>query len=128
MLRFIFSILLFLYAFDNPVQGPPSVNSENPGSNEIFKSELKENLLCLPIRDEKIFKNLKEAEEYFKCLLKEREVLEGDFYGINLTAYRYVNIFYRLEYIHYRIRRIDEEIKRTKLAICELREEGRLSC
>ena len=65
-------------------------------------------------------KNLKEAEEYLKCLLKKRKVLVGDFYGVNLTAYRYVNIFDRLGYTRYKIAEIDIKIKRAKFAISKL--------
>ena len=65
--------------------------------------------------------DLKEAEEYLQCLSKERETMEGDFYGINITAYRYVNIFDRLGYIRYRIDYIDKEIEKIQLQIKKLK-------
>ncbi len=70
-----------------------------------------------------LIEELKKAKKYLKCLLRERNVLEGDFYGINLTAYRYVNIFDRLGYIRYRIMQIEKKIKKTKLKISELKKE-----
>jgi hypothetical protein len=72
------------------------------------------------LKEEKTFKDREEAEEYLKCLLDERKVLEGDFYGINITAYRYINIFYFRGYIRQKIFQIDREIKRTKSAILDL--------
>lgn len=69
------------------------------------------------LKEERTFKDRKEAEAYIYCLLEERKVLEGDFYGLNLTAYRYVNIFYRRGYIQHKIFNIDKEIKRTKSAL-----------
>jgi hypothetical protein len=69
------------------------------------------------LEEEKTFKDRGEAGKYLQCLLEERKVLEGDFYGLNLTAYRYVNIFYRRGYIQHKIFNIDKEIKRTKSAL-----------
>lgn len=62
----------------------------------------------------RVFSSLEEAQEHLESLKKERQILEGDFYGINITDYRYENIFFRLGFIRYRIERIDEEIIRTK--------------
>lgn len=76
--------------------------------------------------EEKIFQSLKEAEDYLQSLLKEREILTGDFYGINITAYRYSHIFYPLSYIGYRIKKIDEKIKKTKLQIDKLKNKDRI--
>ncbi|MFQ6108504.1 MAG: hypothetical protein ACE5L7_03005 [Candidatus Aminicenantales bacterium] len=73
--------------------------------------------------NEKTLEELREAEKRLRCLLRERGVLVGDFYGINITAYRYVNIFDRLRYIRYRIRQIDKKIKETKLKILELKKK-----
>lgn len=64
---------------------------------------------------------LKEVENRLTRLLKERDILTGDFYGINLTAYRYVNIFDRLGYIRCRITQIDREIKKIRLDLCEMK-------
>lgn len=72
------------------------------------------------LKEEKAFKDRGEAEKYLECLLEERKVLEGDFYGLNLTAYRYVNIFYRRGYIRHKIFNIDKEIKRTKSALRDI--------
>jgi len=69
----------------------------------------------------KDFKNIEEAKKYLEGLIKEREILVGDFYGINITAYRYVNIFYPLGYIRYRIQKIDEEIVLVKKEIEKLK-------
>ena len=78
-------------------------------------------------RDRKIdkeeipFKNLNEAQDYLRGLLKERKEFEKDFYGVNITAHRYVNIFNRMGYIRYRITEIDKEIKKTKSEIDRLK-------
>jgi len=130
MLRFLFLILLFLSVLSYPVKQAFSVNVEEEGKleieeknsrvKEIFKMEMRGDQSCLASKEKKIFKNLKEAEEYLRYLLKEREVLVGDFYGVNLTAYRYVNIFDRMRYICYKIRQIDKKIKKTKFRISEL--------
>jgi len=90
------------------------------GSIEIYKKGIKRNQSDSAQKEKKTFKNREEAEEYLNCLLEERKVLEGDFFGINITVYRYVNIFYRRGYIGYKIFEIDKEIKRTKSAIRDL--------
>ena len=89
--------------------------------NKIFRSGFEENISYLTEKRKRILKKLKEAEECLKCLLKEREIRVGDFWGINITAYRYVNIFDRRNYIRYKIMQIDKKIKKTKLKICKLR-------
>ena len=91
--------------------------------NEIFRKRFEEDKSCLAEKRREIFRKLKKAEEYLKCLLKEREILVEDFWGINITAYRYVNIFDRRNYIRYRIMQVDKKIKKTKLKICELRKK-----
>jgi len=94
---------------------------ENFRADRMSKIRLQVDQYCS--REEgKDFKNLEEAEKYLQCLLRERDILEKDFYGVNLTAYRYVNIFYRLGYIRYRLKQIEEEIKETKIEICRLRD------
>jgi len=70
--------------------------------------------------EKRTFKDSKEAEGYLKCLLEERKILEGDFFGINITSYRYVNVFYPRGYIRSKIFEIDKEMKRTKSAIRDL--------
>ncbi len=133
MHRFLFLILLSLSVFCNPVQqafsleveheGKLKIEEENSRVNEIFNKELRGDQSCLASKGKKIFKSLEEAEEYLRCLLKERKVLVGDFYGVNLTACRYVNIFGRMGYIRYKIKQIDKKIKKTKLKISELKKE-----
>jgi hypothetical protein len=71
----------------------------------------------------KILKGLKEAEKSLKSLVKERETLVGDFWGINITARRYDNIFDRRNYIRYKIVQTDKEIQKTKLKISNLKKE-----
>ncbi len=88
------------------------------GENELPPKGFQWGQSCL--EEEKAFKDRGEAEKYLECLLEERKVLERDFYGLNLTAYRYVNIFYRRGYIRHKIFNIDKEIKRTKSALCDL--------
>lgn len=90
------------------------------GSIGIYKKGIKRDRSDSAEKEKKTFKTKEEAEEYLSCLLEERKVLEGDFFGINITAYRYVNIFYRRGYIGYKIFEIDKEIKRTKSAIRDL--------
>lgn len=62
----------------------------------------------------RVFSSLEEAQEHLESLKKERQILEGDFYGINITVYRYENVFFRLGFIRYRIEKVDEEIIRTQ--------------
>jgi len=88
--------------------------------NKIFRRMFEEDQSYLAEKRRKIFKKLKKAEEYLRCLLKEREIRIGDFWGINITAYRYVNIFDCRNYIRYRIMQIDKKIKKTKIKISEL--------
>ena len=71
----------------------------------------------------KISKELKEAEESLKTLVKERDILVGDFWGINITARRYDNVFDRRNYIRYKIVQTDKKIKKTKFKISNLRKE-----
>jgi hypothetical protein len=71
----------------------------------------------------KEIETLKEAEEYLKELLKQRNILVGDFFGINQTGYRYALVFDRLGYIRYRIVKTDKEIKAIKQKIAELKEK-----
>lgn len=133
MLRFLFLILLSLSVVCYPVQQSFSLNvkeerklkieEENSRANEIFKKRRQVDQCCLACKEKRILKNLKEAKEYLRCLLRERKILIQDFYGLNLTAYRYVNIFDRLGYIRYRIRQVDKEIKKTKFKISELKKE-----
>ncbi len=88
-------------------------NSFDKIEREI-RNEQMENQCCL-------MKELRKAKEYLKCLLNERNVLIGDFYGVNITAYRYVNVFNRLGYIRYKIAIVEKEIEKTKLKISELK-------
>jgi len=88
------------------------------GENELSPERFQWGQSCL--EEERTFKDRGEAEKYLECLLEERKVLEGDFYGLNLTAYRYVNIFYHRGYIQHKIFNIDKEIKRTKSALRDI--------
>lgn len=72
----------------------------------------------------KDIQTLEEAEEYLEKLLKQRNILVGDFFGINQTAYRYALVFDRLGYIRYRIVQTDREIKAIKQKISELRKKS----
>lgn len=105
----------------NVRQGASLENEEkNLRADEMSKLSFEGYQPCSRGVVKKIFKSIEEAEEYLKCLLKEKEVLVGDFYGINLTAYRYVNIFDRLGYIRFKIAEIDIKIKRAKFLISKL--------
>ncbi len=73
----------------------------------------------------KLFTCLREAKDHLADLKRERDVLVGDFFGINITAYRYENIFYRRGYIRHRIEIIDKDILRTQNAIRKLRKDRR---
>jgi len=66
------------------------------------------------------FRTLDEAEKHLEWLLNQRNMLVGDFYGINQTGHRYVLIFDRLGYIRYRIVKIDKEIKATRRKISKM--------
>jgi len=88
------------------------------GQIQLIKPKIK-------IDDEKmkILKELKEAEECLKSLVKEREILVGDFWGINITAHRYVNIFDRRNYIRYKIMQTDKKIEKIEIKISNLKKE-----
>jgi len=63
-----------------------------------------------PLSEEEIATATKRLAE----LEKEKNILTGDFYGINQFGYRYVLVFDRLGYIRYRLIRINEEIAEIK--------------
>jgi hypothetical protein len=69
----------------------------------------------------KDIQTLEEAEKYLERLLKQRNTLVGDFYGINRTAYRYVMAFDRLGYIRSRIVKTDRKIKTIKRKITKFK-------
>ena len=133
MLRFSFLILLSFSLLGNLVEYGLSMNvgeganleneEKNLRANEMFKISLEEYQYCSRREVKKVFKSIEEAGECLKCLLKKREILVGDFYGVNITAYRYINIFDRLGYIRYKIVEFDKKIKIIKFAISELRRE-----
>ncbi|MCX7973654.1 MAG: hypothetical protein N3B16_04050 [Candidatus Aminicenantes bacterium] len=58
-----------------------------------------------------------ELEKKLEELKKQRDVLIGDFYGLNQQGYRYAFIFDRLGYIRYRIIKINEEIDQIQKKI-----------
>lgn len=130
MLRFSFLILFSISLLSNPVEYDLSMNvregvsleneEKNLRINEMSKISLEGYQYCPRRGVKKIFKSIEEAKEYLKCLLKGREVLGGDFYGVNLTTYRYVNIFDRLGYIRFKIAEIDIKIKRAEFEISKL--------
>lgn len=133
MFRSLSLILLSLPVLTSPIQkaffmdtGKEEMRNEEKKSraDEVFEPWMRYDKSCFQVLRKKTFKNLKEAEEYLRCLLKQRDMLVGDFYGINITAFRYVNIFDRLNYIRYKIMKVDKEIKETKLKICELRKRS----
>lgn len=109
---------------------PNSYEKQKPNWTDILR---KEKNRCTVVENAKELFNgidafnleeesyLKEIENRLRSLLKERDVLTGDFYGINLTAYRYVNIFDRLGYIRYKIKQINKEIKKMRLQLCEIK-------
>ena len=66
---------------------------------------------------------LKKAEECLDALVKERQIRGGDFWGINVTARRYDNVFDPRNYIRYKIMQVDKKTEATKLIICELRKK-----
>jgi hypothetical protein len=111
----IFIILLFHSVPVNYAHAALPNNVEHTEKVKIEKKNFSEN-------KEKTFKSLKEAEEHLRCLQKQRKTLTGDFYGINITAYCYANIFYPMGYIHYRIDQIDKEIEKVKLEIDKLKD------
>ena len=135
MIRHLFFILFSFCLIGYPIQKvlPLSIRREEKPkkeekasrSNEIFEMRPQVEKFCSSRIGKKSFKDLEKAEKCLKSLLKEREVLEGDFYGVNLTAYRYVNIFDRLNYIRYRIMQTDRKIKKVKCEIFELRKKIR---
>jgi len=106
---------------------PANENKANP--HKIKLIGYLDNLTKLPPMEKRIeekrraCKDLREYEECLRCLLKERDILVGDFYGINLRNYRYVNIFFPLGYISSRIAQVDKEIGKLKSEIDALRRE-----
>jgi hypothetical protein len=142
LFRFLLFILLFLFIFNNHVQAGAINNVEkrekleigekNSGTKEIAKTSRSKKIIMIGVskdkaslimlsrgidKEERAFKNLEEAQDHLRGLLKKREVFEKDFYGVNITAYRYANVFDRLGYIRYKISELDKEIKKTKSEI-----------
>lgn len=129
MFKFFSLILLSLSVLTNPIQknhirnrGKEEMRNGGKKSraDEVIEPWMRRYKFCLPRNVEESFKDLIEAEEYLKCLLKQRDILIGDFYGLNISVFRYVNIFDRMGYIRYKIMKVDEEIKKIKLEIYEL--------
>ena len=63
-----------------------------------------------PLSEEEIA----EARKRLTELEKEKNILTGDFYGLNQLGHRYALIFDRLGYIRYRLTIINEEIAEIK--------------
>ena len=98
---------------------------ERKAEHKMSRKSFGKDQSCLGENEKIFFKNLIEAEKHLKFLLRERDVLVGDFYGVNLTAYRYINIFHRLGYIRYRILQIDKEIRKLKFKISLMKKRSR---
>ncbi len=90
----------------------------NQGSQEIDK-------FSFQWTKGKEIQTLDEAEKYLETLMMRRNILVGDFFGINQTAYRYALVFDRLGYIRYRIVHTDKEIKAIKQKISELKKTNK---
>jgi hypothetical protein len=109
-----------VFATEGKVVGPKMSQQEvaeidwNKESQEIDKHSLQ-------WTKGKEIQTLDEAEKYLERLMMLRNILVGDFFGINQTAHRYAMVFDRLEYIRYRISQIDKEIKAVKQKIAELK-------
>jgi len=118
--RFLLALVLFLSVQENHFHAASSKIQE---VEEKSEAKIKDSPWNQKGDTLASFETVKEAEEYLQFLRKEKQKLEGDFYGINITAYRYVNIFYPLGYIRYKIKKIDEEMRRVESEIEKLKEK-----
>jgi septation ring formation regulator EzrA len=128
----ILCIFCFLLISNSVIQAP-SQEKEAADSKKIRQKLTKKENNKLPQEIDKFslqwtigkdIQTLEEAEKYLEKLLKQRNILVGDFFGINQTAYRYALVFDRLGYIRYRIVKTDREIKAIKQKIAELRKKS----
>lgn len=113
MMRELLSVFFFLFfikglALEAPWLGP---------RNEAWKKDIQSptRRLGWAQRNKRNLGEMEDVDKLLRPLLKEKDVLVGDFYGINITAYRYVNVFDRLRYIRYRIQKIDEKIQKLRI-------------
>lgn len=70
-------------------------------------------------REQKLsWEQIARLRQRLKELERERQILIGDFYGINQYGYRYAMVFDRLGYIRFRLHQVETEIAeiRKKLA------------
>lgn len=135
ILLFFFSFLLFGRAL------PQTKNETEHIQSEIKKCSLKPGQIILigivsPELEELLFsdkgklipidiefeRELTEGEraelkKRLEELKKEKDILTGDFYGINQFGHRYAMIFDRLGYIRYRLTKVNEEIVEIKKKI-----------
>lgn len=130
---FVFCIFCFLL-MSNSVTQVLLAERENVGSKisqqEVNKRERNKepqeiDKFSLQWIKGKDIQTLEEAEEYLERLLKQRNILIGDFFGINQTGYRYALVFDRLGYIRYRIVQTGREIKAIKQKITELKKTNK---
>lgn len=128
-----FSFLLLGSAFSQIKNEPEHIQSEikkrslKPGQIiliGIISPEVERLILSekeIPIEIEVIGELSEEEQAELKKRLeelkKERDILTGDFYGINQFGHRYAMVFDRLGYIRYRITKINEEIAEIKKKI-----------
>lgn len=83
----------------------------SPELEELLFSE-KEKIIPVEIewREELQEAERAELKKRLEELKKEKDILIGDFYGINQLGYRYAMVFDRLGYIRYRLKKVNEEI------------------
>jgi hypothetical protein len=110
-------------------QQNPRINRLKPGEKiliGIISPELEELWLSgqkkeIPIemREEKPLseEEIAEARKRLAELEREKNILTGDFYGLNQFGHRYALIFDRLGYIRYRLTKINEEIAELRKKI-----------
>jgi len=103
----------------------PKISQQEVNKKERNKELQEIDGFSLQWKKGKDIQTLEEAEEYLEKLLKQRNILVGDFFGINRTAYRYAVVFDRLGYIRYRIMKTDREIKAIKQKISELKQTNK---
>ena len=103
----------------------PKISQQGVNKKERSKELLEIDKLSLQWTNGKDIQTLEEAEKFLKRLLEQRNILVGDFFGINQTTYRYALVFDRLGYIRYRIFKTDKEIKGLKQKITELKRKTR---
>lgn len=61
-------------------------------------------------KQELSWEEIARLRQRLKELERERQILTGDFYGINQYGYRYAMVFDRLGYIRFRLNQVETEI------------------